>query len=133
MINKIVIVMLFFLSTVVHSVYANSVEIIDATLKKNTDAMWSVSVTLKHADTGWDHYANNWRIINEKGNVIGDRVLYHPHVNEQPFTRSLSNVSIKETDRYLYIIAHDTINGWSPEKLKIDLSQLKNGMLKVVK
>ncbi len=133
MINKILIVILFFLSTIVHTVYANSVEIIDATFKKNTGTNWSVSVTLKHADTGWDHYANNWRIIDEKGNVIGDRVLYHPHVNEQPFTRSLSNVSIKETDRYLYIIAHDTIHGWSPEKLKIDLSQLKNGMLKVVK
>ncbi|MDX1824043.1 MAG: hypothetical protein R3354_04960, partial [Thiohalomonadales bacterium] len=46
---------------------------------------WTIAVTLQHADTGWDHYADGWRIVTEDGKVLGHRTLYHPHVNEQPF------------------------------------------------
>ena len=50
---------------------------------------WLVSVTLRHADTGWDHYADGWEVVAEDGTPLGRRVLAHPHVDEQPFTRSL--------------------------------------------
>ena len=53
---------------------------------------WSVSVTLRHADTGWEHYADAWRILGPDDTELGQRVLYHPHETEQPFTRSLSGV-----------------------------------------
>ena len=49
---------------------------------------WRVSVTLRHADTGWKHYANLWVVETLGGKELGRRVLYHPHENEQPFTRS---------------------------------------------
>ena len=47
-------------------------------------------VTVKHSDTGWDHYANKWYVVAPDGTVLGTRTLYPPHVREQPFTRSLS-------------------------------------------
>jgi len=50
-------------------------------------------VTLSHADTGWEDYADGWRVELEDGTVLGTRVLGHPHVNEQPFTRSASITS----------------------------------------
>ena len=31
---------------------------------------WSVSVTLKHNDSGWDHYADEWRIVGIDGQVF---------------------------------------------------------------
>ncbi len=43
-------------------------------------------VTVKHADTGWDHYAEKWDVVGPDGQIPGIRVLYHPHVEEQPFT-----------------------------------------------
>ena len=49
---------------------------------------WRVSVTLRHADSGWKHYANLWVVETLGGKELGRRVLYHPHENEQPFTRS---------------------------------------------
>ncbi|RKF14497.1 hypothetical protein DBZ36_17760 [Alginatibacterium sediminis] len=49
---------------------------------------YRVDVSLVHADSGWDHYANRWWLEDDNGNVLGERVLAHPHVNEQPFTRS---------------------------------------------
>ena len=70
-----------------------------------------VSVTLEHADTGWDDYADGWRIETANGTVIGTRELLHPHVNEQPFTRSLSVDTLPEGP--LFIRARDNIGGWS--------------------
>ena len=37
---------------------------------------WRASVTLQHDDTGWDHYADAWRVVDSDGNVLGLRVLY---------------------------------------------------------
>ena len=54
------------------------------------------SVTLAHPDTGWDHFADAWRVELADGTVLGERVLVHPHEAEQPFTRSLSGVAIPE-------------------------------------
>lgn len=52
-------------------------------------------VTLSQPDTGWDHYADGWRVELADGTVLGTRVLAHPHVTEQPFTRS-SNIEVPE-------------------------------------
>jgi hypothetical protein len=85
-------------------------------------AGWRVAVTLRHADTGWDHYADAWRVVGEGGGVLGTRVLYHPHVDEQPFTRSLSGVSIPAGAHRVYVTGHDKVHGWGP-RLAVDLDQ----------
>lgn len=72
---------------------ADAPEIRDAVAKPAGDT-WRVSVTLWHADTGWDDYADAWRIVTESGEVVGERILVHPHVNEQPFTRSLGGLML---------------------------------------
>ncbi len=61
---------------------------------KENKGLWRFNVTVRHDDTGWDHYANRWEIVSESGKIIATRVLHHPHENEQPFTRSLSGVEI---------------------------------------
>jgi len=124
---------IFFLTLFLSSslVQAGDVEIVSAKLNKNSDDTWNVDVTLKHEDEGWDHYADNWRIVDSKGNILGDRVLYHPHVNEQPFTRSLSNIMISKGVRTVYIEAHDKVHGWTKKRLRIDLNNAVDGVLKV--
>ena len=105
------------------SVFASNVEIVNVVLTKNTGT-WRADVTLNHADTGWKHYADAWRLVDEKGNEISKRTLYHPHVNEQPFTRSLSSIRIPEENKIIFIEAHDLNRGWSPNKVKVDLRKL---------
>lgn len=102
-------------------VQAGDVDIIAAEFKQRAGA-WTVHVTLLHADTGWDHYADGWRVVDEKGAVLGHRVLYHPHVNEQPFSRSLSDIKIPAELTTVFVEAHDKVHGWSANKLKIDLN-----------
>ena len=75
---------------------------------------WHFSVTLSHADTGWDDYADGWRIVDpDSGVVYGTRTLLHPHVNEQPFTRSLSGVEIPPDVDVVLIEESTNVTGWA--------------------
>lgn len=113
------------------SANADEVKILAANFSHSSNNLWSVDVTLKHHDTGWDHYADDWRIMDDKGHVLGDRVLYHPHVTEQPFTRSLGRVKIPQNITTVYIEAHDKVHGWTPERLMVDLTKASDGHLRV--
>jgi hypothetical protein len=102
-------------------VHAGDVEIQNVYLYQQSSS-WRADVTLKHADTGWEHYADAWRIVDATGKLIATRVLYHPHVNEQPFTRSLGNIEIPAGTDIIFVEAHDKQHGWSPQRVKVDLS-----------
>lgn len=108
--------------TISASSFANNVEIVKVVLTKDAGT-WRADVTLNHADSGWNHYADAWRLVDEKGNEIGMRTLYHPHVNEQPFTRSLSDFHISKDKKIIFVEAHDNKHGWSPGKVKINLEK----------
>ena len=72
----------------------------------------TVHVTLAHPDTGWEHYADGWEIATPDGSRLGYRELLHPHVTEQPFTRSLGGVAIPAELGRVTIRAHDSLRGW---------------------
>lgn len=94
-------------------------------------ASWTVSVTLQHADTGWDHYADGWRVVTADGKVLGHRTLYHPHENEQPFTRSLSGIKIPVEVNTVFVEAHDKVHGWNKERLEVNLQQAQGERYRV--
>ncbi len=101
-------------------IQAGNVEIKMVELRSNNGGKsWVFHVTLKHNDTGWDHYADAWQVVDEDGKVLAKRVLYHPHEHEQPFTRSLSGVKLPE-NAIIYVEAHDKVHGWSKDRVKID-------------
>lgn len=112
----IVIVSLYFAG----SCLAGDVQIVDAKASQRSES-WSFSVTLKHADSGWEHYADAWRVVNVHGEVLGTRTLFHPHENEQPFTRSLDGVKIPDLTKPVYIEAHDKVHGWAAQRFELQL------------
>ena len=83
---------------------------------------WRFDVTVQHGDTGWDHYADAWRVVGPDGTVYGTRTLYHPHVDEQPFTRSLSGVSIPGGVSTVTVESHDSVHGWGGAKATVTLN-----------
>ena len=89
---------------------------IDAVKATQTGSTWRFDVTLSHPDTGWDHYADGWRVLDMDGSELGLRVLYHPHVDEQPFTRSLSGVSIPAGITEVQIEARCSVDGWTARR-----------------
>ena len=113
--------MLFATLLLAGTAQAGEVAIRHASFERSGDG-WHVAVTLEHADTGWDHYADGWRVVDADGNVLGHRTLYHPHVNEQPFTRS-HHISIPAGTSQVFVEAHDLVHGWAPTKLAVDLAK----------
>lgn len=100
--------------------FADDAAITDVKITPAGDGVYQVSVTLKHADTGWDHYANRWDVLDEDGNILGSRVLAHPHVNEQPFTRSL-RVEIPASVKVVTIVAADSVHGDNEETVAVEV------------
>lgn len=109
--NTLLLCLLAFMS----NLFANEVQIIKVKAKCSTEKICSFNVTLKHEDTGWKHFANKWEIYTPNNKLIAKRTLHHPHVNEQPFTRSLSNVKIPKGLNSVIIKAHDSVHGYSKD------------------
>lgn len=99
---------------------ADSVKIVDVTTSCQNQTC-TFNVTLQHADTGWEHYADFWRVVSSDGEELGKRVLLHPHVNEQPFTRSLSGIEIPPSMNTVWVEANDSVHGLSSDRFKVDL------------
>ena len=108
--KKLLTTSLFFAFT---SLFANEVQIIKVNAECDKNKTCSFHVTLKHNDTGWEHFANKWEVYTADNKLLATRTLHHPHVNEQPFTRSLGNVKIPKGLNKVIIKAHDTVHGYS--------------------
>ncbi len=120
--KTLISLLLLFLSI---SAQANEVQIVDVKAHQNNDKTWTFAVTLKHADTGWDHYANEWQVIAPDNKILATRTLYHPHVNEQPFTRNTSGVKIPASMETVRIIAKDTVHGLAKTAMQVNLKTKK--------
>ena len=105
---------------VITSARADSPEILKATAERDSMG-WRFNVTLKHPDTGWDHYADGWEVYDSNGKILGVRELMHPHVDEQPFTRTLVNVMVPDGTREVFIRARCSVEGWSSDSVKVTL------------
>jgi len=99
---------------------ADSPVVTNVNVTKSGD-LWNFDVTIKHPDTGWDHYADAWRILDSNGTELALRDLSHPHVDEQPFTRSLSGIRIPDSVTEVTVQPRDTIGGWSENVMRIKL------------
>ena len=116
--KHIVAAALLFLTT---PVFAEEPEIESVNVTREGGGTWRFDVTIRHPDTGWDHYADGWRVLDMDGKELGIRVLLHPHENEQPFTRSLSGVSIPRGTKQVQIQARDLPEGWNEGTTIVDL------------
>ena len=103
---RLLIILSAVLGFLAHPAFAGEADVIAVDVEAAGSGKWRFNVTVRHADTGWDHYANGWEVVGPDGAVLGKRVLAHPHVEEQPFTRSglidipagIPEVTVRATD-----------------------------------
>jgi hypothetical protein len=50
------------------------------------------------------------------------RLLLHPHENEQPFTRSQSQIAIPDGVDQVRVRAHDLVDGYGGREVVVDLT-----------
>ena len=115
--KRIVVVLL---SIIISSAaWADEADVVEARITSTSTGTYSFDVTVRHADTGWDHYANKWDIVGPDGAILGTRVLHHPHVSEQPFTRGLNDVKIPPGIDQVTIRAHDSVHGYGGREISV--------------
>ncbi len=99
---------------------AGEADIVDVKIFKSGQEKFRIDASVLHADTGWDHYANKFEVLDTEGNILGTRVLHHPHVNEQPFTRSLTLTIPKSVTRVV-VRAGDSQHDTGGKETTIDV------------
>ncbi|MDT8297275.1 MAG: hypothetical protein RQ801_03160, partial [Spirochaetaceae bacterium] len=63
-----------------------------------------------------------WQILDDStGELLGERILAHPHDTEQPFTRSLGSVQIPSDLRTVRIRAKCNVHGFGGRELVVEL------------
>ncbi len=105
------------------SLWAGEADVLAVKVECRTDCTFNV--TVRHADTGWDHYADQWEILSPDRKLIAKRVLYHPHVDEQPFTRSMSGVKIPPGIDTVIVRARDKVHLYGGREMTVRLPPRK--------
>jgi hypothetical protein len=121
MMVRMVVITMVFLGLWGSLAFAGEADVIAVEKNAEGERVYQFAVTVRHADTGWDHYADKWEVVDEKGAVLGTRVLLHPHVDEQPFTRRLSGVNIPDGVREITIRAHDSVHAYGGKEITLEL------------
>ena len=92
------------------------------------DGTWTFDVTVEHPDTGWEDYADGWDVVTPDGEVLKadpadtfTRLLAHPHVGEQPFTRSQSGIAVPDGVVLVVVRAHDIVDGFGGREVNVQL------------
>jgi hypothetical protein len=105
------------------SAAAGEADVVDVRASRSADGTWRFDVTVRHADVGWDHYADAFEVVAPDGTVLGTRTLLHPHVDEQPFTRSLAGVAIPDGIAEVTVRAHDSVDGYGGAAVTVTLAE----------
>lgn len=100
---------------------AGEADVVGVTYEQASDGSYTLDVTVRHGDEGWDHYADRWQVLAPDGTMLGERVLLHPHETEQPFTRSQSGIEIPDDIEQVTVRAHDSVHGWGGAAMTVPM------------
>ncbi|MFW5995172.1 MAG: hypothetical protein ACOCRN_03595 [Spirochaetia bacterium] len=99
-------------------------QVIEVTATEQANGTWRFETTVEHNDEGWDHYADAWQVlVHETGEQLAERELLHPHVDEMPFTRSESGVSIPDDVSEIRVRAKCNVHGFGGREVVVDLNE----------
>lgn len=101
---------------------------------------WTFEVSANHPDVGWRDFMDGWDVVLPSGKTIllaphdkFTRVLAHPHVDQQPVTRSQANIPIPEGTKKVTVRAHDLVDGYGGRVVEVKLGEADGTGFKVVR
>ena len=117
----ILIAVLSFAAFYGNPVGSGEADVIAVKAARGSDGSYRFDVTVRHADAGWEHYADRWEVLAPDGSKLGTRVLLHPHDGEQPFTRSLTSVRVPVGTKEVILRAHDSQHAYGGKEFRLSL------------
>lgn len=96
-------------------------DIIDVAVT-GTAPTFSFAVTVSSPYDSPERYADAFRVRSEDGTVYGVTELTHDHATEQPFTRSLSGVTLPAGVTSVVVEGRDQANGWGGGTQTVDVT-----------
>ncbi len=102
---------------------AGEADVVAVEIARLAPGVWRFDVTVRHADDGWEHYADRWEVLAPDGAELARRVLAHPHDDEQPFTRGLPRVEGPAGLRSVVVRAHDSVHGHGGAEMTVRLAE----------
>ena len=121
MLTHWIVATVFAILSIATCAVAGEADVIEVKIEKKEPGIYNIDATVQHSDEGWNHYADKWDVLDEKGEVLATRVLHHPHVNEQPFTRGISGVVIPEGVTKISVRAHDLVHGYGGKTVTVEI------------
>jgi hypothetical protein len=104
-----------------YSTSSDFAQVKEVLVTKEESGNWCFGASVLHNDEGWEHFADGWEVIDQEGNQLGYRTLHHPHVNEQPFTRSQCNIKIPVEISKVIVRAKCNKHGFGGKALVVEL------------
>jgi hypothetical protein len=98
---------------------AGEADVVSAQVRCDAERVCAFAVAVRHADEGWQHYADRYEVLGPGGEILATRELRHPHVDEQPFTRGLEGVHIPAGVSAVRLRAHDSQHGFGGHELEV--------------
>jgi len=97
--------------------------------REEQDGTWTFHVSVEHPDVNWEDFADGWDVVTPDGVTIQPdpfhqytKHIRHPHVKEQPFTRTQKEIQIPEGVTTVVVRAHDKKDGWGGKEVEVDLN-----------
>lgn len=93
-----------------------------ATLKPTGKGVYDATITVSSPYDTPERYADGWRVLKAgTDEVLSEHMLAHDHADEQPFSRTQSDLKIPDGVSRVTIQGRDQDNGYGGETVTIDV------------
>lgn len=96
-------------------------DVVDVKVQTRGADRFDFDVTVSSPYDTPQRYADAFRAMSAEGVVYGERILFHDHAGEQPFTRDLYGVTIPAGIKSVIIQARDRKYGYGGNTLQVTL------------
>jgi hypothetical protein len=114
-------ILALFAATLAGSALAGEADVVDVKVRSAGGGTYDFDVTIRSNDTGWEYYADAFEVLAPDGTMLGQRILLHPHVEEQPFTRDLYGVVIPQGIEEVTVRARHKPKGYDGAVMTVPL------------
>lgn len=96
-------------------------DVLSAKVTPRGSDVFDFDVTLSSPYDTPQRYADAFRVMAGDGTVYGERILWHDHADEQPFTRDLHGVRIPSGQKSVVVQGRDKANGYGGKTIEVAL------------